>query len=415
MKIELSLRSKQMAGVLALALVVVLCSGESDCFEHGCNDETKQDIFPGNWVSCVNNQPALMSYTRDKPDVVTKAQAGFFNPKDYDCSHSGSPDYKGSEASPPFQLLPPAGPQATARLLSDPRATRPRDASSSSVGYTPPVLRDLPFVPQAPAPAAQCDPSAPDVFQTVHTNAQVTRFSTCPFQIKARIPVVTRPLQIQITPDGSTALVTSFDHAVNFIDLASNRVTFTLTTPPSVTPNGLAIAPDGSKAYITGYSMNNSSVQVIDLKTRTITASFPTTIPWAQSATLTPDGSQLWVNTDNLDAGIDIFDTLTNTLVTTLNITFPTDIAFNSTGTVAYITSSGTTPGSVYAINTATFQTIQTYTVGNNPADIAMSYGDQFLVVNNSDGTVNVIDLQQKKISSVKIGTSPVSGIAFVK
>ncbi len=192
-------------------------------------------------------------------------------------------------------------------------------------------------------------------------------------------------------------------------------LSFTLTTQPSVTPNGLAIAPDGSKAYITGHSMNNSVVQVIDLKTRAVTETFPTTIPWAQSATLTPDGSQLWVNTDNLDSGVDVFDRLTNTLVTTLNIVDPTDIAFSSTGTVAYVTSSGTTPGTVYAINTATFQTITTYTVGPSPADIAMSYGDQFLVVNNGDGTVSVINLRQKKISSVKIGSTAVSGIAFVK
>jgi YVTN family beta-propeller protein len=314
-----------------------------------------------------------------------------------------------------YKLSGPGGPQAITQPASHPHGIPARDSSPPSVAYLPPTLRELPFMPPAPAPMAQCDPSMPDVFQTVHTNAQVTRISTCPFQIKAQIPVVTRPLQIQITPDGSTALVTSFDHAVNFIDVASNRVTFTLTTQPSVTPNGLAIAPDGSKAYITGYSMNNSVVQVIDLKTRAVTATFPTTIPWAQSATLTPDGSQLWVNTDNLDSGVDVFDTLTNTLVTTLNIVDPTDIAFNSTGTVAYITSSGTTPGTVYAINTATFQTITTYTVGPSPADIAMSYGDQFLVVNNGDGTVTVIDLRQKKISSVKIGSTAVSGIAFVK
>ena len=413
MKIELSRRSKQMGAVLMLALVVVLCSGDSQCnIENvlGCND-TKEDTFPGFWVSCVNNQPVLMTYNGDNPTVVTKEQAGTFNPTDYDCSHPNSPAYKGSAASAP-PVVPPSGPVQGTQPADHPHAT----PSPSSVAYLPPALRDLPFVPPVPAPSAQCDPSAPDIFQTVHTNAQVTRLSTCPaFQIKARIKVATRPLQIQITPDGSTALVTSFDHAVNFIDLATNSVTFTLPTLPTVTPNGLAITPDGTKAYITGYSMNNSVVQVIDLTTRTVTATFPTTFPWAQSATLTPDGSELWVNTDNLDSGVDIFDTLTNTLVTSLNIVDPTDIAFNSTGTVAYITSSGTTPGTVYAINTSSFQTIKTYQVGPTPADIAMSYGDQFLVVNNGDGTVNVIDLRKGRTSSLKIGSTPVSGIAFVK
>jgi hypothetical protein len=45
-----------------------------------------------------------------------------------------------------------------------------------------------------------------------------------------------------------------------------------------------------------------------------------------------------------------------------------------------------------------------------------MSYGDQFLVVNNGDGTINVIDLLKGgRISSLKISIKPVTGLAFVK
>ena len=43
-----------------------------------------------------------------------------------------------------------------------------------------------------------------------------------------------------------------------------------------------------------------------------------------------------------------------------------------------------------------------------------MSYGDKFLVVNNTDdGTISIIDLVQGVVKSTKVGASP-SVITFV-
>ncbi len=177
-----------------------------------------------------------MQYNLDTPVVISQTENFVFNPGGFDCSHPNSPAYKQSmfPLLHPYAISGPGGPQAITPPASRPHGIPARDSSPPSVAYLPPTLRELPFMPPAPAPMAQCDPSMPDVFQTVHTNAQVTRISTCPFQIKAQIPVVTRPLQIQITPDGSTALVTSFDHAVNFIDVASNRVIYELCERPII-------------------------------------------------------------------------------------------------------------------------------------------------------------------------------------
>jgi DNA-binding beta-propeller fold protein YncE len=288
-----------------------------------------------------------------------------------------------------------------------------RDAGISLVAYLPPLLRDLPFLPAIPNSSPPCDASFPDVLQTVHTNARVTRISTCPFQIKAEINVVSRPVQIAITPDGSMALVTSFDNAVNFIDLTTNKVVFTLTTDPLVNPMGIAITPDGKRAYITSFDPDEPVVQVIDIASHTVTATFMTTLQYPQGATLTPDGSQLWI-TGPLDSVVDIYDNATNTLVTRLNIGSTTDVAFNSQGTRAYITSQTNSPGVVVVVDTATFQSLKSYQVGAGPTDITMSYADQFLVVNNSlDGSVSVIDLGLNKVSTTKLG-SDITGTAFV-
>jgi YVTN family beta-propeller protein len=247
----------------------------------------------------------------------------------------------------------------------------------------------------------------------VHTQALVTRISTCPFAIKVAIPVVTRPLQVVMTPDGSTALVTSFDNAVNFISLATNKVTFTLMTDPSINPNGLAISPDGTTAYVTSFN-TTAVVVVIDIASHAVLATIPT-ITYPQGVTLTPDGSQLWI-TSPLAASVDIIDTLTNTHVTGLNIAESADVAFNSTGTHAYITSSAAGSGIVTEVDTSSYKTINTYTVGLDPADISMSYADKFLVVNNNgEGSVSVIDLLKNAVVTTQLGgNSAPSGIAWV-
>jgi hypothetical protein len=398
MTLRLSSSTKFMCAGIALSLgwfVLESC----DC------DETKEENYPGFWVACVDNKPTLMTYNGNNPTVVSTDPAGNFNPAEYDCSHSGSPQYKGSESTAPFQSSSPSGPGGFARK---PHAT------GSGSAYLPQQLRILPFVPHVPPPATpNCDSTFPDVFQTDHAEALVTRFSTCPFAMKVAIPVVTRPLQVAVTPDGTTALVTSFDNAVNFIDLATNKVTYTLMTDPSINPHGLAISPDGTRAYISSFN-TNGVIAVIDLSSRKIIATLPT-ISYAQGLTLTPDGSQVWV-TSPLAASVDIFDTLTNTRVTGLNISQTSDVAFNSTGTRAYITTSGTIPGSVVVVDTSTYQTITTYTVGLGPLDIQMSYADQFLVVNNnSEGSISVIDLMKGAVVTTQLGGNSVpSGIAFV-
>ena len=374
-----------------------------------CDEETKEQNFPGFWVACAGNKPTLMTYNDNNATIVSQDQAGNFDPADWDCSHDAkSPSYKGSEDRPPFTISTQSGPgghtikgHATARTLT---------------AYLP-ELRDLPFLPDIPpSPAAPaCQSSFPDVFGTNQLNAVVTRITTCPFAIKAVIPVVAAPLQVAITPDGSTALVTSYNNAVSFIDLSTNKVTYTLMTDSNINPHGLAISPDGKRAYVTSFRPSNSVVLVLDLTspTKATIATIPT-ITYPQSATLTPDGSQLWI-TSPLTNGVDVIDTLTNTHATGLAINQSVDVAFNSTGTRAYVTSQSTTPGQVYQVNTGTYQTINTYTVGVGPTDIKMAYGNGFLVVNNNgESSESIIDLKQNAVKTLQVGLNP-SGLVFMQ
>ncbi len=378
-------------------------------------DSTKEENFPGFWVSCIGNKPTLMTYSGDNPTVVTSDPAGSFNPADFDCSQDTDSPPQGKGQGALFKTASPSGPGGYLRG-PHPQTTATNPATFP---YLPQLLRDLPFVPNVPpttAPAP-CDSTYPDMFRINHLENSVTRFGTCPFTIKAVIPVQAAPLQVEVTPDGTLAIATSFSGSVNFISTATNQVVYTLNTDPSINPQGIAISPDGTTAYVTSFNTNFPAVIVINIPTHQVVANILTSMPYPSGETISPDGSQLWV-TSTLANGVDVIDLRTNTRVTTLNIGLATLVAFNSTGTRAYITSASPNPGVaglVFVVNTQTYQILSNYTVGQYPTDILMSYGDQFLVVNNTgDGTISVIDLIQNKVKTTgPLGNYP-TGLTWV-
>ena len=399
---RLTTTTKLVAAGVALSLGWIVLEA-CDC------DETKEDQFPGFWVACIGNQPALMSYSGNNPTIVSTDSSPNFNTNQWDCTHPNSPHYKNSQAST-FPIGTPSGPNGYARP----------HVAANSYAFNPRQLLSLPFTPFVPPGTLNCQSSFPDIFHTNHIENTVVRVSTCPFAVKTTIPVFQRPLQVAITPDGSMAVVTSFGDlegdggAVTFINLANNQITNTLMMPIGVTPNGLAISPDSSTAYVGNFTNPGQSILVINIATQTVTATIQNVVAYPSGMTLSPDGSQLWVGSP-LGTETDVIDTLSQTLAYRLNIQESVDVAFNSTGTMAYVTSDLNNPGQVFVVDTSTYQVLSTYTVGNGPSDISMSYGDQFLVVNNDyDGSVSIIDLKQDVVNTAQFGANP-SGIAFVQ
>lgn len=58
------------------------------------------------------------------------------------------------------------------------------------------------------------------VYAVGYANSTVTRLSTCPLAAAKIIQVPAHPIQIRLTPDASTAVVTTYNNAVAFIDTA---------------------------------------------------------------------------------------------------------------------------------------------------------------------------------------------------
>jgi DNA-binding beta-propeller fold protein YncE len=92
----------------------------------------------------------------------------------------------------------------------------------------------------------------------------------------------------------STAVVTSYDSAINFINTSTNIATI-VNIDSSLHPCGVAITPDGSTAYITNLYDVGTSVLVVDIASQSIVAMIPMGYYYPENVSITPDGSQAWV------------------------------------------------------------------------------------------------------------------------
>ena len=98
------------------------------------------------------------------------------------------------------------------------------------------------------------------------------------------------PRGIAITPDGKKAYVAnSWNGNVSVIDTATNTVTATVT----VGAYHVAVTPDGRKVYVTNYGGND--VSVIDTDTNTVIATVPFG-NWPTRVAVTPDGKKVYVS-----------------------------------------------------------------------------------------------------------------------
>jgi YVTN family beta-propeller protein len=283
-------------------------------------------------------------------------------------------------------------------------ATAATGARNATAG---PEVLDLPLTPpfsngQDLLSNQGCDPDNPYVGYVLNHDANsVTRIEGCPGRATVTIPVASKPLQLQVTPDGKTLVVTSYDHAITFIDTATNKVTSTLTTPDDIYPSGIVISEDGRRGYVASFWDSPVSVVMIDMVNRKIGPKVPVFAQYAQNLYLSPDETTLWV-TFRLTSAIYVIDVLTNSVAYTIgSIVNPYGIAFNPTGTLAYITSFNT-PGSVKVLDVVKNEIVDSYDVGDNPRRIEITTdGRQLIVENFGSNFLSVIDLMTRTVTQI--------------
>jgi YVTN family beta-propeller protein len=299
----------------------------------------------------------------------------------------------------------------------------PRATPSTTFALVPPY-RDVPFIPLYPAPfdfqpSLDCNPqNNATTIQVHHTSNKVTVNSGCSGQVIATIPVGGAPLQVQVTPDASIAVVTCFDNEIDLIDLTTNTRAASIPTTQDINPSGVAISPDGSTAYVTSFTNQvfggTAAVLVLDLAQRKIINTIPVS-DFPQSIFITPDGSQAWVTHPFLQFApvLEVIDTLTNTISARLSLQGSYAIAFDSTGTRAFVTSG---ISNVAVIDTSGFGTLATITVGQGPVDVALTPEDGLLIVNNyRDKSISLVDVSTYNVVGTVSLPGPARGLALVQ
>jgi YVTN family beta-propeller protein len=226
------------------------------------------------------------------------------------------------------------------------------------------------------------------------------------------------PAQVAYTPDGTLMFAASRAIGnISVISTASNTVVSTITLPPNAVPEGIAFTPDGAFAYVTNFDVvPNAVLYVINVAKRSLVTTIGPLNSLPERVRVTPDGTQAWV-TSTLGNSVYIIDVLTNQVVTHIfNISGAWGIAFNPTGTRAYIASSGGVTGNITVIDTSSYQVLTTIPVGVSPQEVTVSPSGRYVFCTNYDSNfLSQIDARTNKlIRTITVGTS-MGGLAFGK
>ena len=272
------------------------------------------------------------------------------------------------------------------------------------------------------------------------TNA-VTTTITLPTPTGGTTP---EPDAVAITPDGSYAYVADYANGVvDVIDTSTNAVTapVTLPTPTGGTtpgPDAVAITPNGSYAYVADYA--NGVVDVIDTSTNAVTTTIALPAPNSRftyapdAVAITPDGSYAYVSVDIYKTAtgaaengvVDVIDTSTNAVTTTITLTepaggvppIPTAVAVTPNGCSVYVTDFDNDIVDVIDTSSNAVTTTITLTDAPNlePFGIAITPNDQAAYVptyyNYSASTyttiVDPLDLANDTLgSTITVGSGP--------
>jgi YVTN family beta-propeller protein len=127
---------------------------------------------------------------------------------------------------------------------------------------------------------------------------------------------------VAVAPDGTKIYVTQLlpVSGGNVVEINTTYGTIANTIPLENGPFGVAISPDGTKIYVTSANSTTSSgaVYVIDTVKNAVTATvFVGNDP--EGVALTPDGAKVYVANSN-DNTVSVIDTATNKVTATVNV-----------------------------------------------------------------------------------------------
>ncbi len=245
---------------------------------------------------------------------------------------------------------------------------------------------------------------------TSFDGATVSLIDTTIGALVGMLSVGNGPEGVAIASDGRRAYVTNTeDDTISYFDLA-NRVVDRLVQAGgggTSAPRGIAVSPDGSRLYVA--NSNQGSVAVVDVASGTVTKQIAVGGgPFGLA--INPQGTRVVVANQG-DGNASIIDSSTLSVVGTVNVgAQPFGVATAPDGNTAYIASFGA--NRVALIDLSTNLLKKSIQVGIGPFGIAPSPDGLSLYVSDNANQVSVVDLVLgATVASITVGLHP-QGVA---
>ena len=249
---------------------------------------------------------------------------------------------------------------------------------------------------------------------------------------QVHVPTECSPVGVAITPDGTRAYVTDLNGgAVSVISTATKTqvAVIPFSTDPNASvgwePWGVAVTPDGRFAYVVSFNFSGYGVSVIDVNPssptyNTVVAMVPG-LPgsaFARFVAITPDGKFAYIPFGDVDGGsggVVVVSTESKQLVATVPLgsgSFDVEgLAITPDGHFVYVAGFGF--GLLFEISTKTNTVVDTLTGVGRTFGVAITRNGRFLYVANEDGTVSVINTKTNEVvATVPAGDSE-GGVAI--
>jgi len=111
------------------------------------------------------------------------------------------------------------------------------------------------------------------------------------------VPTGSHPVGIAVTPDGAKAYVSCSDSNSVSVYTAGATLTTSATITGFSMPRGIAVSPDGSRVFVVNANTGNDTVGYIDTSTDTLQGSFPTGAGSNPTGiSISPDGMRAYVS-----------------------------------------------------------------------------------------------------------------------
>jgi YVTN family beta-propeller protein len=377
-----------------LVFVGVLALG---FFLAGCDGCIMDELLPDSRLKYL---PAGFEWREVKPNVYIGYYAA--NPAQSKVLYWELYDRIGDDRTKSIQDLPPG-----IKFNSEGQVINPQDLGPVGTGSLPgasPKALGLDLLPRAAASRII------RLFKTNSSSNTVVVFDTVSSTVLATTPVGNHPRGIDVTPDGSLALVANRDSSsVSVIDIATYRVVSTIALPASQ-PYGVAITPDGSTAYVANGIDPGGAVYVIDIAKRAVTGTIAVGGRPFKVA-VSPDGTQALV-TNNAPGTVSAIDTTTNTVVKTISVGAAAfGVAFHPNGTRGYVTANG----NLVVIDMSTYAILAQVKVGTYPVSVRVTPdGLRALVANRLSDFISYFDTSTSTVvENITVGQAP-EEISFV-